>query len=1188
MPKWTAEQSRAIAADGDILVSAGAGSGKTAVLTERIVRLVREGMDVKELLCVTFTTAAANEMRKRIERALFLAAAACENEADAARLNEAARGCAGASISTLHAFCTQILRRHFNEAGLDPAFRVADESETALMRDEVWDDLCEARLSVGEGGFSSFLEAMGSDAAAFDAVSELYDFCRSQPDPFGFLERAQRKYDTCADALEASEEAALLVSRTQRNIRHKTAALAAHMAALAEECPAAAAFIDVELVHARSIAAQQAPAALRSALATGPHPPNSRISWKGCPDALKQSADAARGALKAALKKEAAQWVRGMDREAWLIAKQAPLIAELCAAVRDFSGKFADLKRERSVIDYGDMEQMSLALLQKQEIALEYQNRFCCVFMDEYQDCNAVQEEILHAIANPGALFLVGDVKQSIYRFRLAEPRLFIRRYMNYANPENGCRIDLNANFRSAPGVIDAVNGVFSRLMDEEAAELDYDESARLIHDREEHADCACLPAAEFVFADMLGDWPEEDGKEPEPPADESDGEEETAEEDPGESAQSRGAAQVEAALAARRIRALMEYGTVFDPRTGEARSPRYSDFAVLLRSYKNSVEDWLTALSLAGIPAYGELSGGFFDAIEVRVFMELLRAIDNRLQDIPLAAVLRSPIGGFSTDDLIELRTSFGKVLFPEGPWRCFDSLRAASLLDTELGRKAAAFLAKLDRWQRMANLMSVQSLIGKLLDETDYALFCRALPGGRQREANLDALCEKARLFEATGSVGLHAFLTYTERLRAIGAAGTPQSVGLDVVRVMSIHASKGLEFPFVLLGGLARRFNIDFSRRALVFDSALGLAVRFRMAGMRTQSLYAKAITALCEKKSVAEEMRVLYVAMTRAREKLILLCATAHGDGLVEKAALPQSAASVSLETSFAGWLLTCILHAKEGAALRARYGLPPLVDPAPLGIDVAMELCAQSVGDGARMSQASYERFCSEALTLAPDERLFEHAYEYCADTELPSKVSVTGLAGHGITMAEAPDFLLAARMTPADRGTAYHALMQRIALRRHDRQSVEAELERLVDAGLLSPLQATAVRPDEIAAFFRSALGGRLIASEHARREMEFNISMSARTLGIGSTDAPVIVQGVIDCCFMESGAWILIDYKTDTVPAGVSAAQAALRHTQQVNLYAQAIERLTGIPVRERYVYLLSVGQAVEIRKGD
>lgn len=1189
MKSWTSEQRRAIEASGDILVNAGAGSGKTAVLTERIVRLVREGLSIKELLCVTFTVAAANEMKKRIERALYQASAACENEAEAARLNEAARESASASISTIHSFCTQVLRRHFSEAGLDPAFRIADESETALMRETVWDELCEDRLSAGGGSFAGLLEAMGSDDDTFDVVSRLYDFCRSQPDPDGFLQCAGQKYAVTADGLASGEEAAELVLRTKKALLARIDVLAARRDELAREYPAPAAFIDEEIMRARMVAIQKTPAALAEALADETGPSNGKIKWGKCSGALKKKADDARKALKSTLRREAQIWARGMEKEALLIQRQAPLIAELFSAVRDFSVRFAALKRDQSVIDYEDMMQLSLSLLRNEEIALEYRRRFRYVFMDEYQDCNAVQEEIMKAVANPGALFLVGDVKQSIYRFRSAEPALFIRRYNAYADPGKGCRIDLNANFRSAEGVIDAVNNMFSRLMSAESAELDYNEKARLVHGRAEPEKRSASPAAEFVFADMLADFSDEDDSGVSAESGAESGDENGGSESFSESDEPRGAAQIEASLAAKRIREIMENETVADARTGEGRKPRYSDFAVLLRSYKNAAEDWLTTLSREGIPAYGELSGGFFDAMEVGIFMELLRVIDNKRQDIPMAAVLRSPIGGFSMDDLIELRADYGKALCPDGPWRCYDSLKAATLTDTDLGRRAQEFLEKLERWQRMANLMSVQTLIGKLLDETDYALFCRALPGGRQREANLDALMEKARAFEATGSAGLHAFLTYTDRLRSLGTAGTPQTAGFDVVRVMSVHASKGLEFPFVFLGGLARRFNNDFSKNKLLTDPELGVAVRFQMAGIRTQSLYAKAIAAHCEAKGVAEEMRVLYVAMTRAREKLIMLCAAPHGDKLIEKAALMQDAASVSLGTSFAGWLLFCILHAKEGKALRARYGLPPLPGAAPVGIAVTAELCAGPGAETAHMSEEAFDRFRQEAARLrpSPGTKLFEHDYAHCADTTLPSKVSVTGLAGHEIKMTEAPDFLLAARMNPADRGTAYHALMQRITLRAHSRDSVAAEIARLQEEGLLSPLQAEVIRADDVAAFFASDIGRRLVAAPRARRELEFNINMTASALGLGGTDVPVVLQGIIDCCFLENGSWILLDYKTDSVPRGVCAAEAAAKHARQINLYADALSRLTGVPVSERYIYLFSVGQAVEIQKG-
>lgn len=1190
MANWTSEQKRAIEAGGDLLVSAGAGSGKTAVLTERIVRLVKEGLDIRELLCVTFTNAAAGEMKKRIERALYLASANAADENEAARLNEAARMSASASISTLHSFCTQLLRRHFNEAGLDPDFRVADESEAALLREGVWDELCEARLGASDGGFASLLEALGGDWAAYSVVYELYDFCRALPDADGFLDRITQSYETDADALEASDAAQSLVARTRRRIGGAAAALASARDALAKELPNLAAFLDEEIMHARMIAMQKNPADLRAALATDAHPhPGKKISWRGCEGALKANADTARKALKTALGRERETWRKSMEEEAALLRRQAPLMRELCESVRDFARRFAQAKREKSAIDYADMEQLALALLKNGQIAQEYRARFRYVFMDEYQDCNSVQEEIIRAVANPGALFLVGDVKQSIYRFRQAEPRLFMRRAAAYLDPEKGCRIDLNANFRSSEGVIDAVNAVFSRLMSEEAAEIEYDARAMLAHGRAEPQEQqGGAPAAQFILADMLTDFSVEDEA---LPADESAQDEAEADGDGGETSddapQPRGVAQAEASLAAKRIRAMMETETLVDSKTGEVRKPRYSDFVILLRSYKGAAEDWLSTLSLEGIPAYGEIAGGFFDAIEVRVFMELLRVIDNRQQNIPLAAVLRSPVGGLSTEELIELRTAFGR----DGAGNdrsCFDALALAAGEDTALGEKARGFMKRLARYQEMAGLMSVHALIGALLDDTDYSLFCRALPGGRRREANLDALLEKARLFEGTGSSGLSAFLNYAERLRSMGASGVSQSAGADVVRLMSIHASKGLEFPYVFIGGLAHRFNTEDARKRLVMDPELGAAARFNMAGIRTQSFYARAITAKNSAKSVAEEMRVLYVAMTRAREKLVLLAATSHGDRLVSRAALPQEPASVALDTSFAGWLLGCLLHASEGNALRERYGLPPLIGANPIGIALTSELCASNALVSARMGEAAFAQFKREAQAYPADGALFENAYAYCLDAELPSKVSVTGLAGHEIRLTEAPDFLLTARMTPADRGTAYHALMQRIALAPHDEKSVEAEIARLAETGLLTPAQAEAIRAREVAAFFASDVGQRLVDAAKVRRELEFNIQMQADALGLGNSPAPVLLQGVIDCCFIEDGAWTLVDYKTDSVPHGVSSFDSAKKHAHQINLYARALARLTNIPVRRRCIYLFARGEAVEMKEND
>ena len=1197
MTKWTNDQLRAINDEGDILVSAGAGSGKTAVLTERIVRLVREGAGIKSILCVTFTVAAANEMKKRISRALFAAAADAPDEESASRLNAEARAAESASISTIHSFCTQVLRRHFNEAGLDPAFRVADDSEISLMRDEVFEELCETRLSDPDGAFPSLMQAMGSEKETFGAISSLYDFCRAQADPERFLRFAAQKYDVSADTLASSDETLFLLAQSRRRISAAAARLQAARDALAKDAPNSAAFLDEELLHARGALICETPDALREALSAPPHAAGRKMTWRGVVAPLRARAEKARDALKKLIAREANNvWREDMESEAALIRAQKPLIDELCSAVMDFDARFSAKKRAKNVIDYGDMEHMTLSLFGSEATAAEYRRRFKFIFMDEYQDCNGVQEEIIRAVANPGGLFLVGDVKQSIYRFRLAEPALFIRRSVDYAKGLGGERIDLRENFRSAPGVIDAVNGVFSRIMTADAAELDYDDRARLIHAREEAQgeDAPGEARTELLVCDMLAE-PEEGGTdEAFEDADESssagdddagDADEGCDDDDEGE-ALPRTLVHTEAVIAARRIRALMETETVPDETDGLSRKLRYSDFAILLRAYRSCAEEWLSTLSACGIPAYGELAGGYFEAVEVRIFIELLRIIDNRTLNIPMAAVLRSPIGGFTTEELIELKSAYApsdKNAADEDGWQLYDSLALASGEDTPLGEKARGFIEKLDRYQREASLMSVQSLIGALTDETDYALFLKALPGGRQREANLDALCEKARVFESTGARGLGAFLQYTDRLRRAGAEGAPQTAGANVVRVMSIHASKGLEFPVVIIGGLVKNFNNNIIREKTVMERDTGVAVRFNMEGVRTQSLYARAITALCLKKDLAEEMRVLYVAMTRARERLILIAAAQNGDALVSSAADGTCAHDVASYHSFAQWILACVLRSKEGAALAQRYGLNTASD-AESALPIKTELILGPADDGAsgRMSEAAYARFRREAALVEADTAIFERKYAFASDTSLASKVSVTGLAGHEIRMSEAPDFLLEERMSAADRGTAFHALMQRITLAPHTEESVRGEAARLCAAGFLSPAQEKAVDAKKVAAFFTSDIGKRLVAAESVRRELEFNLALPARELGVADNDADVILQGVIDCCFVENGSWVLIDYKTDAVPDGVTPAEAAAKHARQVELYSRALERLTGRNVSEKYIYLFTLGTAV------
>ena len=1166
MTRWTNEQRDAISLDGELLVSAAAGSGKTAVLTERFVRLVTEGASIGEFLCVTFTTAAAAEMKKRVEKRLTSAALAAEDEALRERLFTAARDTSRANISTMHAFCTEVLRRHFHEAGLDPSFRVADEAEIRVLKQEVWDEVTEERFEQDDGTFARLLEALSPrEEEAAEEILKLYDFILAQPDPFAWLRSAVESYRADADALAASPAAAELVKHAKRALTAAADRLRCLRDAYAADIPKLAAQLDGEIMTVRGLTL---PGGYRDyAAALAQFPPFARISWKGLEEEEKEPLQKARDGLKKLIREQQETFSRSLAEAAAELNGQYPLMREMYLTVEALDRRYRQVKSARSVIDYSDMEHMVLKLFQG-ETKEEYKRRFRYLFIDEYQDSNPVQEEIIAAIAREDSLFLVGDVKQSIYRFRMAEPRLFMDRYARYRAGRGGRKIDLNANFRSAERVVDAVNGIFSRIMSEEAAEIEYDAAAALVHGRD---DGGCSGAAELIVADMRTLSGAADADEDAPLDTDED--------------ERPDAVELEAALAAERIHELMETEMIPDRETGEMRPLRFSDFAVLLRSHKGVANIWTETLSASGIPAYAELSGGFFDAVEVGIFMELLRVIDNRRRDISMAAVLRSPIGGFTTEEIARLRVEYGRD--EEGAYiACVDSLEKAAQYDTPLGKKAERILSDIARWQKLARLLSVEELCGHILDETGYLRFLRALPNGKQRAANMEAFTERARLYERSGVRGLSSFLSFMEKVVSTGTLGAAETAGADLVRVMSIHKSKGLEFPVVIVAGLAKKFNRRGESAIITAEGVLGVSAKFEMRGIKQESMLRRAIAARMRMKNLAEEMRVLYVALTRARERLILLAALPRAEKAVREADMGISRARVANANSFAEWILSAVMDTEDGDALRKHFFLPWHGASPSMGIGVTVRQAVGSTLLDRRMTRGEYERFLRDACGEGEDyAHLFGYAYPHGADTVIPSRVSVTGLAGKEISMAEAPDFAEKnARFTAADRGTAVHTLLNGITLMPHSTASVKEEIDRLIASGILSKEEGETIRPYRIAAFLSSPVGKRLIAAKEVLREQEFNYRVSARRLLGADTDEKILLQGVIDCCFMEEGGWVLLDYKTDYVPEGTDPRLAAAKHMEQLSLYAQALSALTGTPVKEGYVCLLNIGENVRM----
>mgnify|MGYP000208814363 CR=1 FL=1 len=1150
---WTAEQRRAIETPGSLIVSAAAGSGKTAVLTERIARHILEGASPDDLLVVTFTRAAAAEMKKRIGDRLSALAAQQQGD-EAARLYGAAESIGRANISTIDGFCSHVLRRHFDIAGLDPAFRAGEEAENLALRQEALDELMERYYA--QKGFSDLVDAFGEEAEFSAQFLRLYEFIMAQPEPMEWLKEAIDKYDIAEDALPLCPAAEEYLKGLKVRLGAYMDILRSRRDEIAEDYPKTAAILDDDLTQLGGALLQKSLRGYANQLSACAF---ATFSMRGAEKSYSEYVKKLRDDMKKEVKKHIALSGKPIGRQAKLLAGIKPLLDMLYSFTGDFIALYSEKKEQAGIIDYADMEHIALGLLRLPAVAKEYRDRFSFVFIDEYQDCSPLQNALFSALARPDNLFIVGDVKQSIYRFRLAEPALFMQRYADYQRGNGGELICLNHNFRSACGVINAVNSLFSRIMHREAGEIEYDDEAALRFGRNDGGEDETR--AEFILLDMM-----------DAQADAEETETDTA--------------AVEAAAAARRIHELMDTERITDTATGEERPLKYSDFAVLLRSYKGSAETWMRTLAANGVLAYALLSDGYFDAIEVRVFMDLLRIIDNRRQDIPLAAVLRSPIGGFDERELIALKTDFPAPPEREEDWAWIDRVNAAAAAGGELGQKAKRFMDKLEYYRQEAKLLGAEALIGMLLDETGYGEYCAAMPGGRQRQANLEALCERARGCAAAGVRSLGGFLSYMEKVSAANVYGAPQTGGANVVSIMSIHASKGLEFPYVIIGGL----NSGFVREGmdnLVCEKELGIGARLISGEIKRKSFLHEAITAALSAKATAEEMRVLYVAMTRARERLIMLCAAKDGAKLVNGALAPQTQSSIIMQKSFAAWLLGHILNSKSGNEIRAKYGLKPVFEP-DAHIYAHCEPAPLAMPGGGRMDESKYNEFVRDALAYADKKPggFFTRTYAHAADVELPTKLSVTSLSGGEHTdLTDAPSFAREENVAPAQFGTAVHEIMRRLPLDKPITERSVAEFAQgLVKAGLMDETVADTVPARSIAAFFNGELGQRLLRAETVRREVEFNLRIGAKELLGADTGETVLLQGVIDCCFAENGEWVLIDYKTDRVAQNYSAYDVAKKHFAQLRLYKTALERLTGRKVRQSYIYLFSIGKAVEL----
>ncbi len=1198
--KWNRRQEQAIEARRcNLLIAAAAGSGKTTVLVERIAALVREGLSIDRLLVVTFTRAAASEMREKILK--NFQSIADGQDGHARLFAEQAALVEHAQISTLHNFCTALLRAHFQAAGVDPTFRVADEREVLPLREEALRAVVAAAYEEANEDFSE-LAARWTDEQIRQQVDALYRFLLAQPEPWLWLERSVAAYQ----ADEAAIEHSAWVGALLEGARTRIASAEANFVQAERDCRlpgGIAEYLDAlerdrGLCEALRERSQQGYDALRTALDALAFVTLARAP-KGCDTARKERAQKLRNAGKDILQKMSKElFALPLSEHAEDLRRQAPQLRALAALVRALDEAYAQRKQARNLLDFSDLEHKALEAVRQPAVAEAVRTQYQAIFVDEYQDSSVIQEELIQRIAREDNVFLVGDVKQSIYRFRQADPSLFLKKADAFSTQEGArdLRIDLNENFRSRKNVLDAVNDVFAYAMRREVTEIPYDKEARLNYGQEGMPGTPD-PAVELLLSDS--EAAEEDQVADGEAA--AEGEEASETSDEGawleQTLEVSDAISQQALLAARRIHALMQE-QVWDAKRKESRAMRYRDIVILLRAAKDVARQVQRVLEQQGIPVYSNAGDAYFAMPEIRTVIDLLRVVDNPLHDTALMGALHGPAARLSNDALLDIRRAH---LDPDISF--YDAVQLRAQVEDGLGCKVRNFMEMISELRLFAQAKPLEALIWKVFELTGCYARAGALPGGRVRQANLRMLARRAATFEQHREGGLPAFLWEAEQLRARGDTESAKALGEgeDVVRIMTMHMSKGLEFPVVICLDLSRSFARK-SGGAPPIDchAEQGLALPMIDPVLRTRynTLPLDAIHLKRKKEDLADATRLLYVAMTRAMDRLILIGMGKRGSQslatrLERWAAVPPGALLAEAK-SMLDLLLPPLLRHPDGALLRRLAGeQAELPEPDPTDSRWLVEV-------NGTLAMREQESVGAEAWLARLQEGIIDTsgaaarlAWTPPALPDDSDRLKTTVSALLRQEQGEAAYFpprawplFLEQRQRPelglrgldgAARGTAFHAAMRGLTLERLRNltgkallNEITAQLDALAQADRLRPAERLAVRVEAIAAFLSGEIGQLMMASERVRREWAFNLRS-------GTGQEVRLVQGVLDCCFLDAEqGWVLVDFKTD---GDADTAAVMARYAPQIALYAQALARITVYPVHRAGLYLTKNG---------
>ena len=1236
---WTEEQKKVIdLRNRNLLVSAAAGSGKTAVLVERILQMITDRehpVDIDRLLVMTFTKAAAAEMRERIGEALekrLEESPGDENlERQSTLLNHA-------RITTIDSFCLSLLKEHFHELDIDPGFRTGDEGELLLIQADVMKELLEDYYGRGDEAFFRFVDtyAQGrTDAGLEDYILKVWQFAQSSPWPEEWFLKCRNELSMEADGdFKETEWMKFLIADVKKQAGEYLELLSKAVET-AEEDDGPQAYLPMLSEDVRAMEALSMAETYEEICEALEKPMFSRLAAvreKNVDPAKKEFAAGLRNRAKDGIKKLKALYLPGPVSEvaADMAACIGP-VSMLLELSEEFMRRYQEAKKEKDLVDFNDMEHFVLKILTGDSpdhapgpAADELSRFYEEILVDEYQDSNQVQETIVDCISRKRFgtpnVFMVGDVKQSIYKFRLAKPELFLKKYEEYPKEDGPYqKIELHKNFRSRPQVLKSVNDLFYGIMTKSLGDIAYTDDAALYPgaaypepESDMGTELYLLNTGDSFFSGLYEEKADYTAKE------------------------------AEARLVASKIRELTDPETgmkVWNQKKGVYEPLEKRDIVILLRSLSGWAEEFLSVLSSEGIPAFAESRTGYFSAIEVETVLNMLALVDNPMQDIPLAGVLRSPMVGMTEEELAKIQAAFKKN--PEkgqdrGLYAAVRDYRSMGS-EAEIKGKLEKFWELLDSLRKEAVHLPVHRLIYRIFDATGYYDYVSAMPAGKTRKANLDMLIQRASAYEKTSYQSLFDFIRYIEKLKKYNTDfGEAARFGEneDAVRIMSIHKSKGLEFPVVFLAGAGKQFNRQDSRGKILIDDALGIAADFfdPELKLKAPTLKKNVLSRRMNLENMGEELRILYVAMTRAREKLIITAGDKYLENKLEKWAgvsetsgpLPFTALSGA--GSYLEWLLMAAGQTKDSIRMAE--------------VKAETLLSEEKKMQGEKESLWWYLKELREQGIVEDAEReklkeLLDFRYPYEADKTLHAKLSVSELKERGQFADDAesdflptiPSFMREedARRRPdagesspgeaaptapppkpavkdlpaappprlsaaggAFRGTAYHRALELLDFKNTEgADDIRSQLKEWEESGRMDAAAVKLVRPSVLEQFLKSPLAERMRAADKNGRlykERQFVIGIPAREMDEADSDELVLIQGIMDAWFEEEDGAVLVDYKTDRVPAG--GEQILIdRYGAQMQYYSRALSQITGKPVKEALLYSLTLQKAIRVK---